>query len=401
MALQHRPKPSSPEEFIEGANPVDESVLQQQIQALEQQITDKSGREQELVAEIEQLRSHTIDDKERQLLQSQINELREHLKQSQGSVQYSVAKVRPNPKQTRQTFVEEVEAMERSLQEEGQLDDVMLFNDGTLFDGECRWRAATNLGWETVRAVFVSRPSDDKTLRRRTYLANRHRRDLNALDKAESLVAIICDENSNLVPEEVSRIVNRVLMRLKRKKQKLGERLHLQRQEQQQAVLAQMELEPVEMQVFLLLLGLQEHPATLNRNVFPTLSLTPDLKAAVRERVLGCAQALVLNRLCADNLGISKEDALKLRNQGVEIVLANNLSEIKTQQWVAERKKEFKKDTATTNSNDERDEQVDNILMAVRQVDFSKATLSIEQRQELKQALESILQQLKQEKLAL
>lgn len=390
MPIQRKPRPLSPEEFIEGAN-YPETLLQQQIEVLEHQLQEKDAHEQLLVSEIEQLRSHGLDEQERQVLQKQINELREHLKQSQGAVDYPVDKIRPNPKQTRQTFKEEVAAMERSLQEEGQLDDVMLFDDGTLFDGECRWRAATNLEWETIRAVFVSRPTDDKILRRRTYLANRHRRDLNALDRAESLLGIICDEISELAPDEVSRVVNRVLTRLKRRKQKLGDRLHLQQQEQQRAVIAQMELEPIEVQVFLVLLGLQEHPATLNRNVFPTLSLTSDLKAAVREQALGCAQALVLNRLSSENLGISQEEALRLRKEGIELVLTNNLSEIRTQQWVAEQRKQFMEDTATPKFHD-RDEQVDHILIAVQQTDFSKAKLSAEQRRELKQTLEKVLQ---------
>ena len=157
MPIQRKPKPASPDEFIEGAN-LTEGVLQQQIEVLEQQLQQKGEDEQALIGEIEQLRANNLNEHERQLLQKQIDELREHLKQNQGSVEYPIAEIHPNPKQTRQTFKEEVEAMERSLQEEGQLDDVMLFDDGTLFDGECRWRAATNLRWTTIRAVFVSRP---------------------------------------------------------------------------------------------------------------------------------------------------------------------------------------------------------------------------------------------------
>lgn len=393
MPIRRRPKPASPDEFMEGAN-LTEDVLQHQIEVLEQKLQHKDEHEQALISEIEQLRSENLNDHERQLLQKQIDELRQHLQQNQGSVEYPVNEIRPNPKQTRQTFKEEVEAMERSLQEEGQLDDVMLFDDGTLFDGECRWRAATNLGWKTIRAVFVIRPESDKTLRRKTYLANRHRRDLNALDKAESLVAIVCDEISQLEPTEVSRVVNRVLTRLKRRKQKLGDRLHLQPQEQQRAVLAQFELEPVEIQVFLILLGLQEHPATLNRNVFPTLSLTLDLRASIREKALGCAQALVLNRLTAENLGLSEQHALQLRNKGVEIILTNNLSEIKAQQWVAEQKRQLMGDSTEIPSNSTRDEQIDHILASVQHLNFNKISISIEQRQELRQALEKVLQML-------
>jgi ParB family chromosome partitioning protein len=146
---------------------------------------------------------------------------------------------------------------------------------------------------------------------------------LNALDKAETLVAIACDEIQELIAEEVPRIVNRVLIRLKRKQKDLqsqlglGERLHLQPPKQQQAVLARLELETIETQVFAVFLSLQEHPTSLNRNVFPALNLLPDLKAAVREKGLSCPQALILNRLTAAELNISDKEALALRQQGI------------------------------------------------------------------------------------
>ena len=185
-----------------------------------------------------------------------------------------------------------------------------------------------------------------------------------------------------------------MLTRLKRRKQKLGDKLHLQPQEQQGAVLAQFELESVETQVFFILLVLQEHPATLNRNIFPTLNLTADLKAAVRERALGCAQALVLNRLTAENLGLSEQEALQLRNEGIEITLANNLSEIRAQQWVAEQKKQLAGNSTPAQSSGDRDEQVDHILVVVQRLNLSQSAISSEQRQELKQALEEVLRML-------
>ncbi|HEY9664735.1 MAG TPA: ParB/RepB/Spo0J family partition protein, partial [Allocoleopsis sp.] len=294
--------------------------LRDRLKKLEEQLNQQINHEQELVTEIEKLRSQSQNSNNSQL-QNQIGQLREHLKTNQGTVQYPVDEIQPNPDQPRKTFIEEVEAMSLSLQHEGQLDPIILFEDGMLFDGECRWRSAKKLGWETIEAVFTTKPNQSKVLRRKAYLTNLHRRGLNALDKAETLVAIACDEIPDLPPEEVPRIINRVLTRLKRKKQNLGERLHLQSQEQQQDFLAQMEVDPVESQVFLIFLGLQEHPASLNRNIFPALNLSPDLKAAVRERSLGCAQALILNRLSAAELGISERQALNLREKGIKEVL--------------------------------------------------------------------------------
>jgi ParB family transcriptional regulator, chromosome partitioning protein len=369
--------------------------LRERLQLLEQQLDQQVSREQDLVAEIEQLRSDS-NPSDSQQLQSQLGELREHLKQNQGTIQFPLSQIQPNPDQPRKTFGEEVEVMALSLQQEGQLDPVILFEDGLLFDGECRWRAAERLGWQTLEAVFTANPNDPKLLRRRAYLTSLHRRGLNALDKAETLVAIACDELPDLSPEEVPRILNRVLTRLKRKKQSLGERLHLQPPVQQQTTLGELEIEPVESQVFEILLKLQEHPASLNRNIFPALNLSTDLKAAVRKKGLGCAQALILNRLTANKLGISEQQALKLREKGVKAALADNFSTTQMQQWVTQQKPcQTKTDEVATSSS--RDRQVEQLLSTVQKVDLSQTAASIEQLKELQQALEVALVQVKQQ----
>jgi ParB family chromosome partitioning protein len=365
--------------------------LRDRLKTLEEQLNQQVNHEQHLIAEIEQLRAQS-QAHDRLQLQSQIDELRKHLEQSQGSSQYPVEKIQPNPDQPRKTFIEEVESMALSLQREGQLDPIILFEDGMLLDGECRWRAAKTLGWETIEVVFTAKPDQPKVLRRKAYLTNLHRRGLNALDKAETLVAIACDEIPNLPPEEVPRAINRVLTRLKRRKQSLGDRLHLQPSGQQQAVLEQLEVDPVESQVFLIFLGLQEHPVSLNRNIFPALNLTPDLKAAVREQSLGCAQALILNRLSAADLKISERQALKLREKGVREVLSQNLSTTQTQRWVAQQKLQ----DAQSSTPITRDKQIDRFLSNIQKLDLTDVEASPEQLQELQQMLEDRLEYVKQ-----
>lgn len=278
-----------------------------------------------------------------------------------------------------------------SLQAEGQLDPIIIFDDGMLFDGECRWRAANILGWETIEAVLTAKVQDNKTLRRKAYLTSLHRRSLNALDKAETLVAIATDEIPNLSAQDVPRIVNRVLTRLKRKKQSLGERLHLQARSQQIEYLAKFDLDSIEVQVVSVFLGLQEHLVSLNRNIFPALNLTTDLKIAVRERGLGCPQALVLNRLTEKELEIPEKQVVKICEQGIQKVLAENLSTSATQQWVMQQKLLYSKSASLT-----RDKRVERILASVRAIDISNITAPPEQLQELQQALETILHQLKQ-----
>lgn len=364
--------------------------LRERLKTLEEQLSQQVNHEQHLIAEIEQLRSGSQAQESPQL-QNQISELREHLKQSQGTHQYPVDKIQPNPDQPRKTFTEEVESMALSLQQEGQLDPIILFEDGMLFDGECRWRAAKSLGWETIEAVHTAKPDQPKVLRRKAYLTSLHRRGLNALDKAETLTAIACDEIPDLPPEEVPRIINRVLTRLKRKKQSLGERLHLQPNEQQQAVVEQLEVDPIESQVFLTFLKLQEHPASLNRNIFPVLNLAPDLKAAIREQALGCAQALILNRLSAAELGISRRQALKLREKGIEEVLSQNFSTTQTQQWVNEQKLQYRQPSVLTTRN----KQIDRFLSSAQKLELSSTAVPSEQLRELQQTLEDTLERVK------
>lgn len=365
--------------------------LRERLKTLEDQLSQQVNHEQKLITEIEQLRTQSPKQDNLQL-QSQISQLREHLQKHQGTIEYPTSKIQPNPEQPRKTFTEEVESMALSLQHEGQLDPIILFEDGMLFDGECRWRAAKSLGWEKIDAVFTTKPAHPKILRRKAYLTSLHRRGLNALDKAETLVAIACDEIPALPPEEVPRIINRVLTRLKRKKQTLGERLHLQSNEQQQAVLEQLEIDPIEFQVFLIILGLQEHPASLNRNIFPVMNLAPDLKAAVRLQSLGCTQALILNRLSAAELSIPERQALKLREKGIREVINKNLSTTQTQQWVIQQKAQYIQPSTPVI----RDKQVDRFLSNVQKFDIASTEATPEQLLELQQTLGNTLERVKQ-----
>lgn len=397
MAL--RSKPTSPEAFIEGLNSFtdSDSDLQQQVRKLQQELAQQSQREQQLVTQIKELQSQPLALKEQQQLQGEIDKLREHLKQTQGVVRYPVEKIRPNPEQPRKTFDEEVEAMVLSLQAEGQLAPVILFEDGTIFDGECRWRSSQVLQWEDLDAVIIARPKDEKTLLRKAYLSGRHRRNLNALDQAETLVTLACDYIPELPPQDVPRIISRVLKRLKRKQVKLDSQLHLQSVEEQQEAFEHLKVEgveisEVEIEVFLIFLGLQEHPVSLDRNIFTTLKLSVDLKDAVRHQRLACPQALALNRLSAEKLHMTEKRALKLRQQGIEIVVAQNLSEEATKKWVIEQKKRFVKDDPISHNQDKK---VDRIIANFRALDFEQVTFSLEQRQELEQLLNKKLQQLK------
>ncbi len=112
-------------------------------------------------------------------LQSQIDALREHLKQNQGVIQYPVQKIY-QPDQPRQTFKDEVAAVVLSLSRRAA-GPYYFLDDGMLFDGECRWRAAKILGWETMKR-FLTVVTTRQKFQTQSLLCL-HRRSLNALDK--------------------------------------------------------------------------------------------------------------------------------------------------------------------------------------------------------------------------
>lgn len=388
-----RRKPTSPEEFIAAAASSNGVDTDEKIQQLEQQLAAQQEREQALVSEISQLRSRSLDDSEQAQLKQQLDELRNRLEQSQGSIDYPTSKMKANKSQPRKTFDSEVAAMKKSLLTEGQLDPVMIFEDGTLFDGECRWRAGSELGWETLETVIVPRP-DDKTVLRRAYLTSLHRQGLNPLDRAEALVRIICSEVTTVSEEEVPRIVRRVLKRLQRKKIKLDSDLYLQSQETQQAAIlaleANIEISEAEASVFLVLLGLQENPTSVETNIFPYLNLASDLKEAIRgRRSLLCPLALELNQLNAEKLDKTEDEAREIRQTVTETVLDQGLTIQQTKQLVAQYLSPRKAQSP--------DAKVERWIRSTQEIDWAQAVtlLEPERRQDLVRSLELALDQLK------
>ena len=89
---------------------------------------------------------------------------------------------------------------------------------------------------------------------------------------------------------------------------------------------------------------------------------------------------------------MTEKRALKLRQQGTEIVTGQNLSESATKKWVNEQKKQFVKDGSISQKQDK---EVDRIIANFRALNFEQITFSSEQLQELEQLLSKKLQQLK------
>lgn len=97
-----------------------------------------------------------------------------------------------------------------------------------------------------------------------------------------------------------------------------------------------MDLDKREQAVLGLLLSLQLNPASIDANIFPMLTLAPDLKAAIRESGLFGVHAMALSKLNAKNLGKTEEEAQSIRVNTTQKVIAEKLSAAQTRKLVKE-----------------------------------------------------------------
>lgn len=286
-----------------------------------QQISEAEQEIQRLRAEIEELRSQGLTE-----LEEQLQALRSQLQSQSGVLSIFLEQIQRNPEQPRQTFLpESLESMSRSLQSDGQLEPIILVQRESLvlFDGERRWRSAKALGWQSLQAVIIPEPA---ALHRKALLTSLHREDLNPLDKAEAIVRELTT-NTDLESQDIPRILSTTVRRLNAQKRmnQVAELMTATPEEQQQG-LAFMELDDREQAVLGLLLDLQLNPASIDANIFPMLSLAPDLKAAIRESGLFGVHAMALQKLSAKNLGKTESEAQSIRVNTTQRVIAEKLS---------------------------------------------------------------------------
>lgn len=301
------------------------------------QLTQAESEIERLQTEIKHLRALPSQD-----LEPRLTELREQLITQGGLRWIALDRIKPNPLQPRRTFLpESIQAMANSLAMEGQLQPVILIEEADnylLFDGERRWRGAKQLDWERLQAVLIARP---QSLHRQALLTSLHREELNPLDKAEAIVAEVA-ARTRISPENVPRSLSAVIRRLtKQKKLSLLSEMLAGPVALQQQGLDSLNLNPSEQTILADLLALQLNPASIDANIFPMLSLEPDLKTAIRQEGLGGSQALLLQRLSPHNLQSTFEKALALRQQATAQVLSQKLSVSQTRQLVQELRRRY------------------------------------------------------------
>ena len=107
-----------------------------------------------------------------------------------------ISKIRPNPRQPRQSFDEEaLNGLAESMKTQGVLQPVVLrpVRDGQyeLIAGERRWRAAQRAGIHKIPAIIRDVP--DEQLLELALIENIQREELNAIDEAEAYRILVDD----------------------------------------------------------------------------------------------------------------------------------------------------------------------------------------------------------------
>ncbi|MBX9788099.1 MAG: ParB/RepB/Spo0J family partition protein [Pirellulales bacterium] len=120
----------------------------------------------------------------------------------------AVSQIDPNPFQPRSEFrADELASLVESIKTNGLLQPVVVrvaSGRYQLIAGERRWRAAKEVGWETIPAMFVE--ADDRQMAELALVENLHRADLNAVDKALSFQRYL--EKFSATHEELAQRVN-------------------------------------------------------------------------------------------------------------------------------------------------------------------------------------------------
>ena len=357
-------------------------------------------------------RHDTIQDLKQQLERSQkevekreelLIQLRTQLEQRNGKVLVPIKNITPSD-QCRQTFTEAiVKKRVESLKREGQLDSLILIpipdkaNCYQLEDGEVTWRAAKYLveageeKWKNIEAVISPLVGDERQIHRRTLLHHLHSEGLNPLDRAESLIRELnwsldlelYDDEIKAGQSRSQAAITKLIKILRNldyqfRKNETADRIlksveQATREEQQQA-LEKLELDSLQIEVILVLLDFQVELHSFVANDLAMISLTEDLKQAVRERNLPCHQAKALGKLTAKKLGKEESAVYSIRTQAVERVLRESLSVRDTRRLVAEiLEEQVTKKTKSKEKSTERYQQVKQDLskLSVRQLKTS------------------------------
>ena len=274
-------------------------------------------------------------------LQQEIEKLKQQLEQAyqqKGLENIPLTQISPNPRQPRSSFYV-VKERKASMAQVGQKEPIVLvsppqINGYLIFDGECRWQAAKELGWSTIKAVIID--YNPETFDDDVFIAAVSKSTINALDLADSLLERIEAKATGLTRENIPTLLNTLITRLKRQgKQKvLGDILKTGQSMQQK--LEELGLSESEKLTCQIILSYGFNPLSVNQNYFPMLKIAEEIKKAIRERGLKDALAKIINKIKAEKLNISEQKAKKLRGDLIDEVIKHDLSVTQTNKRLKE-----------------------------------------------------------------
>jgi len=283
---------------------------------------------QELQKEIEELRSQVStgsSSEDRQVLEEKIEELTRQLAE-EGIHRIPIDKILPDPNQPRTIFpVEVVNARAESLRKEGQLAPIIVIpmDDGNyrLFEGQLRWTAAPLAGITHLNAVFRE-PEDSISTFDRQLTTSIQSEKLHELDLARALIKLCQFHRPDLSEQSIIGSVNKALKTFsKQGKSSELSALRTDTQEKQENWLRQQEeLEEDQRFILKIILGKALNPASVYANCLPLLKLPEDLQTAIGQG-MEASKARELGKVTASKLGVSDDEALKLRQELIEKTL--------------------------------------------------------------------------------
>lgn len=302
-----------------------------------QQIEGLQSKIEGLEAEIAQLKSQKLDEAEKERLEQQIEKLTAQLVASGGVHHIKVDLIEPDPQQPRTVFPTAlIQERAESLRTKGQLTPIIIIPQAEdsfkLFEGELRWRAAQELGWNTLQAVILHQeelpnPAD---IFERQIVTSIQSQKLHDLDLAEAIIRLVVYRYPNLAgqEEQILKSLHAALRRLEREGNlpDFGA-LRIASAAIQQQWLENTKFKVVEeQQILSVILGLQLHPATINKHILPLVKLADDIKAVIRLEGLEGSKAKELNRLSAEQLKQPEMTAQKIRTEATQKAVGEKLS---------------------------------------------------------------------------
>lgn len=240
--------------------------------------------------------------------------------------------IEANPNQPRKSFYV-VEKMKNLLASQGQKQPIILVKipervNYTIFDGECRYRAAKQLNWETIKGVFI--PYNSETFQEDVLISALNKSSINALDEAEAIIRRIKTEIELSDLEIIDKLLSFISYTRRRGQLETLSSLTTDYDNRETYIKTLEFRDRAEEIICTTIAHLGRSCISISSNKFPLLKLSPDLREAVRQKGLNERIALRLNAINPNSKKlkgkINEPKALKLRQELLEKIIRNNWS---------------------------------------------------------------------------